>query len=740
MTASYPGDRNFSDVVVTESVERDAEKRDDRFAGIVAVIIAFATLVAAVCAFLQADASQLAGDRRDQAEQFALAALANGQSSRETAQVELETFSQWIEQRTQAGNALLAGLYASNDPERENSLLLEQQRWETIAAATLQQSELKPDSVFGPENDPAFPRRYMTSATQESLRLNALQDAANEEATELDERAAGYTAVLAMLAVAIYLFGLILAVSQRAFRMGFLAIGLGMLTIGVLWMAQAAILPVYETNDNSAGEYAQGNVTAATAFNPADFQAAEEHYTRAIQLRPTFARAYAERSAVIFSGASPQRSGFLSIAPPEALARASDDLQTAVSLGLENAPTLGSLGFFAFAEGVQSADLNLINQSIDYTRRAILLDPTEPVYRYNLGVALAAAGRFDDARGAYQEAVLTTIYIDPSQGTLRQEPFAEEGWLAGALTDLEIVRRYKSDLEGKTGRTDFEDQIRQLKEQIVGRVASQSADAPQGSPAVFANIELQVFPAELQWQGDVQNYDASRDTISAQWYQNDPAGSGWAVIPEVSVTSVPGVDTDGQLFQLARYTGARVPAECMPEGSYRVELYVNGRLAAEATAATDFGALDAFMARDLTMAFCHPTDWVRREDRLPGLIDGFQSADGQYGAYGARYSVPGSLRQLEDLGAQIEDLTITAFPHWFPAEPTYDEQSGTTADYFMGLENTAWRWYDYGTGYVRIGAGVADDGAVVLGMVYGPYEWFDGTEPYRILSSMIRAE
>ncbi len=99
------------------------------------------------------------------------------------------------------------------------------------------------------------------------------------------------------------------------------------------------------------------------------------------------------------------------------------------------------------------------------------------------------------------------------------------------------------------------------------------------------------------------------------------------MIPEVSVTADPGFDeTDGQLFQLSRYTGAVLPADCLPEGSYRVELYVNGRLAAEASTTTDFGDLDAFMARDLTMAFCHPSDWVRREDRLPGLIDGFQSA------------------------------------------------------------------------------------------------------------------
>ena len=716
------------------------EQREDRLSGVVAVVIAFTTLVAAVAGFLQADSSQLAGSRRDEAEQLALSALASSQSSRETAQVELETFARWVEQRTQAGNALLASLYAGNDPVRENALLLEQQRWETIAAASLRQSALDPESEFGLDGDPTFPQRYFASATEESLRLNALQDGANEEASRLDERAAGYTAILATLAVALYLFGLTLAVSGRWLRAGFLTVGVGMLSVALLWMAQTAIAPPYKTNPEAASEFAKARVAEATAFDAAGYQVAEAHYSRAIQLRPTFARAHAERAGVIFLGSSPQRSGFVSIAPPEALARARADLQAALALGLENAPTLGSLGFYTFAEGVQSASIGLLNQSADYTHRAILLDPTEPIYRYNLAVALVAAGRFDEARGAYHEAVLATIYVDAAKGQLRQEPFIEEYWLAGALTDLEIVRRYAVELERLTGRQGYEDQIRGFKEQIVGRVVAQSADAPPISPAVFANITLQIFPAELQWEGAVENYDAARDTISAQWYHNDSDGHGWAVIPEVSLTEEPKVEADGRLFQLKPYTGSVLPPDCLPPGTYRVELYVNGRLAAEATQPTDFGESDAFMARDLTMAFCRPQDWVRRDDRLPGLIDGYQSPDGTQGVYAARYSVPGSIGQVEDIAAQVEDMTLTSFTHWFPGTPVYAEESGTTDEYFMGLDRKAWRWYDYGSGFVRVGAGVTDDGAVLVGMVYGPYEWFDGPEPYRIINSMIEVK
>ena len=58
----------------------------------------------------------------------------------------------------------------------------------------------------------------------------------------------------------------------------------------------------------------------------------------------------------------------------------------------------------------------------------------------------------------------------------------------------------------------------------------------------------------------------------------------------------------------------------------------------------------------------------------------------------------------------------------------------------MGLDGTAWRWYDYGTGYVRVGGGLTEDGAVIMGIVYGPYDWFNGDEPSRILNSMVSIE
>ncbi len=53
----------------------------------------------------------------------------------------------------------------------------------------------------------------------------------------------------------------------------------------------------------------------------------------------------------------------------------------------------------------------------------------------------------------------------------------------------------------------------------------------------------------------------------------------------------------------------------------------------------------------------------------------------------------------------------------------------------MGLGSTAWRWYGYEGGWVRIAVGLDPQGGLYMGVAYGPVTWFDGTEWMRIVES-----
>ena len=553
--------------------------------------------------------------------------------------------------------------------------------------------EHRPAGDFGPDKDPTFPRRYFANATADSLRLNALVDAADEEAANTDQRSSAYTAILATLAVSLYLFGLTLAVNGRWLRYGFLTVGLVLMGFGTLWLAQVALTPAFVTNDEAASAYANGRVAELTAVDAAGFKAAEDDFSKAIQLRPTFARAYADRATVIFEGASPQRTGYISIVPVDALRRARADLESARALGLANAQTYGDLGFYTFSEAIQSNDLNLFNQSVTYSQQAIALDPGEPVYRYNLGVALAAAGRFDDARNAYSDAVARTLFVDDALSVPRGAPGTEESVLGGALTDLETVRKYRPDLDS---------QVQAIKEQIVGKVASETKDAPQQSPATFSDLQLE----RLSGRGPMAGHtgELRRDARHRHCPVVPPgsAGAGLGRDPRGLDGLRPSQGADGRYFVLAPYLSQVSPPQCLPSGQYKVEIYINGRRAAEGDCPVGLPRLPGVPGARPHVCVLPPARLGPNDRRHPGPDRRLhQSAMGTMASTSARYGIPGSLRNLPDVSASMEDLTVNAFSDLFPAQPTYDETSGTTSDYFEGLTETAWRWYDYGTGSSR---------------------------------------
>jgi hypothetical protein len=707
------------------------DHRGDRFGGAVAIIIALATLLAAVAGLLQAEASELAEDDRLAATGYALEAAASAQRGQQLAQVEYQAYIASVTQATSAGSAQLRSMLAEEGSERERQLLLEHERWQALADASRASSELARAGDLGPDEDPAFPRRYFAAAREESHRLNALQDAHNERANLLDERGAAYTAVLAVLAVSLYLFGLSVAVNGRLLRRMFLAVGLALTVVAAGWTALTALQGVEPVETEAAAAYAAGRVAAETAHDSAGHAAAKAQFDRAIELRPTFAQAYLGRAEAIILGATPQRSGLVSLVPVDALRAAQQDIDQARRLGLATAQVEGRAAFYSFVEGIQTDDESALGRSADASRRAIELDPTEPVYWLNFAVTLLAQERFTDAEHAYRDGARHALYFDGDRQRPRNEPWLEAQWLAGALTDLELLARHQPDLAPR---------VAAAKEYLVTTIGAGTLDQPVASDARIEEPILTIFPGLVQWQADIPGYLPERDVVSAQWYHRPPGTREWAVMPEVSGRLGVTAETGGGYFQLNRYLGLTVPPRCLPTGEYRLELYLNGRLAATKEAVPAFAELEAAVARDITIGYCRPADWQPIDEQLPGLLHGHRSTDGLTGVYGLRFDLPRSFSQLPGLPELMLRSMMESMTDLFPGQPVLVDEAGTTDGYFMGLSQTAWQWYDYGEGWVRAAAGLDDDGAVLIGLVYGPYAWYDTPEPDAIHESMTRHE
>jgi tetratricopeptide (TPR) repeat protein len=701
----------------------------DPFARRIAVVIAAATLLAAVAGFLQNEASSENGTASLRAQQHAIDAAQSLVLAEERARVSVDAWSTSLEQRVRAANIGQQLLYA---PEAERTRLeAERQSWTALADRTEVLSGIDRTALEGPDRDPTFPSRLLADRTRDAVRLEALQDAANEVGEAWSDQATTYTAVLAILAVALYLLGFSLTVGVRQARRLFAGVGVVLALVAGGWTgAQVATRPAAAA-DEAADAYADGMIALDTAFDAAGYRSAVADLTRAIELRPTFARAYLGRATAEFALGSPQHEGFLSIVTDEALATSSDDLARARGLGLDDTALIADLGFQRFLQGIRGS-APALQESVRLSTEAIARTPGDPVVRFNLGVALLAAGRLDEARAAYDDGIARVIYVDVAAGVRRDDAGAETAYVAGALTDLEILG---------AARPEVAEALAGMRSVIVGSVA-RGAIGPTGGKGADAGVDrlaADVFPSLVQWRGDISGLDGVDARLSVIWSRKDPGGTEWAVMPDVSVLDAAPTENvnpdEGSHFGLSRYIGATVPPRCLPDGTYRVELFVDGRPIGRTEATASSGLFEAFAARDLGAAFCRPAGWTRDPQDELGTSAGFIAPEGDRGAGVIHLQAPRLPIDDADLLASLMDAAVDGMEPILGSAATYDEAEGTTDGYFMGLSSTRWRWYDYDGGFVRIGAGLDPDGGVYIGLAYGPTSWFDGDEWMRIVES-----
>jgi len=706
------------------------EESSDRFGKAIAIAVVLATLAAALVAFLQAGALRTDDEAAVRAERLAAESLGQRIRSQEIAQVQFERFELAEQQRRRAGRARQRRFFGSGD---EQALLLEEERLtrvvtqtEKSSAAIAKAQGVKPltdRGETGPQEDPLFPERYLAGARREGYRLSALRDAANAEGDRAEVQFTNYAVSLTMLAVAVFLFGYSLTPQGRARRKLFAGVATGFVTVAAVAAAVTASDPPNRPPDEAAEAFADGRVAADTL----DHEAAVRHFDRALDLRPDFARAHILRAGAITDGGAPALTGNTALVDDRTLERTIDDLRAARDLGAEDPQALVSLGFDLTLEGLREDDDDRIEEGIEALEAARGRFKSNPAVDYNLGLAALALGRRDEAQEHYDRAVRRTIFQDERRKVKRDDILQEQGYVGAAFSDLETL----SAARGK----ELGDAIAEVKQRIVGPVsaltsppvtgeelAPEQSERAAGPPARLNDIELVVTPALTQMSvGSEENFDPTKDRLSLQWYWRPPGGRSWSVLNEVSGSALEDeltVDASDNTYLLRRsFVQLSAPTTCLADGSYRLEAYVNGRLAGQGKTEAEFGEQEADPVRDIGVAYCRPPDWKPAPGRVPGLVSGSLSPDDESGVFvfSIDPEVAGEGEPSEARSARIIAETLRRFE-------IADVGLGRperTDEPFLGLDGELVQLYSLAGGALIAGSGQKPDGEILVGIAFG---------------------
>ncbi len=544
---------------------------DTLFKKLLAILIAVVTLIATVVAFLQNDA----GNRDDHAGRDAtrLAIELVGRRINGETRVNFdydEAYQKYVELGTLAFSADSRG-----DTNSSN-------RYEVLQKSFLNLSPIMQPPYFDSTTGTMDYNRYVADVyLTDVIRMNEQYTAAAAVKDAWDTKANTYIVHLTILAVALFLLGLSATIEISIPRLIFTVGGIGMAMVASIWAFSTYSEPVFDLRDHpdAIEAFVKGSILA----DGEQYEPAVEAFNTAIATVPDYTAAFVSRG-----------SAYENLGKYET---AIADLKQARTLGNETANVIGLQAWMEY-------QLGNFDESIATGRAAIEQYPNaEDLWiRFDVGLALLAKGEIEAAKAEYQRGM--TIASDAvAEAKSRNEQLSSNLWwsLTNSSDDVIALKTIAETGEGTPSATTLlnKDAIIQAAPELINglrnlAVSLEFYGRPPAEP-ITAKVENLVFAKPVYAEDNtflnhdiadefpygVTEMDALFDfsgmkdgqELLAKVYINGEEDASWRKL----VTWESGTDGSYVLPLAIAYSDTFV----LTSGSYFVEIYIDGQIAAE---------------------------------------------------------------------------------------------------------------------------------------------------------------
>jgi|GEM_PF-6800961 len=543
----------------TEQQRAAQDRATKRFNAIAVTLIALVTLLSAVAAFLQNDASNRQSSAVRNMQRYAASQLSAALQSQQAQNFDAAVQRDWLNLSYE--RSLLLSSDAVTDTTRADQLA-DLMRL-TAGFSPMLQTPYLDDPIAGSIDLP----RYYADQEYEPTYWQQRREAAALINDVWNSKSSTYVTVLTLFAVALFLFGIAATIGGKL-RGAFVILGMLIALGATAWMTRTYLAPVKVRPEPAMQAMARGHVDLYRAATLRDwrqkedalkyFQSAIEQLDEALQIDPEYPAALGERASAYLQ-AGEQR-----LLDREDAARflqyGIDDYRTAIDQGDDSIYNLWNLGWAYFLLGDQPA-------SLQYTDRALEKAPQQIGLYLNKALALRALGKVDDAFAMVQEAY---------QRAIDQPTSSSNFYFHATIFDItQQLRAFPND--------DLERLLKDVKEKYVSlRYLKGQAVAPTGChitavaffkglndqqelidsadkfpaqvDAVYMGFDYTGLPTDGEIEAVVYFFDKEDETLTVQEKLNlPPDGTGYI-----------------------RITSPFISAGGLSSGSYRVDIHING--------------------------------------------------------------------------------------------------------------------------------------------------------------------